>query len=146
MNVYRNGGAERCTVPEKERARPPSPLPRPSGEERVERPPFPGAPPGGEAKTAAGNGENHRDARSGAGCAAGERKQPPPMGREPCREKKTPPGALRDPKRSLDGVLARLDPGRWETQDLLIMAILWLLYRESGDRELLLALGAYLFL
>ena len=28
----------------------------------------------------------------------------------------------------------------------LVLAVLWLLYRSSGDRELLIALGAYLIL
>ena len=29
---------------------------------------------------------------------------------------------------------------------MLVLAVLWLLYRESGDKELLIAMGAYLFL
>ena len=40
--------------------------------------------------------------------------------------------------------------GKWlnelETEDLLLMAILYLMYRESGDTELLIILGAMLFL
>ena len=32
-----------------------------------------------------------------------------------------------------------------ETEDLLVLAVLWLLYRDSGDKELLIALAAYLF-
>ena len=43
------------------------------------------------------------------------------------------------------GIFERLDPKRLETEDLLVLAILWLLYRESGDWELLIALGAYYF-
>ena len=54
----------------------------------------------------------------------------------------TPP----KPKRGLDGVLRRLDIGSLETEDLLVMAILWLLFRESGKTEMLIALVAYLFL
>ena len=45
----------------------------------------------------------------------------------------------------LDGIFERLDPKRLETEDLLVLAILWLLYRESGDWEMLIALGAYYF-
>ena len=59
---------------------------------------------------------------------------------------KTPPGPLRELGRGLDGILSRLDPSRLETEDLLVLAVLWLLYRESGEKELLFALGAYLFL
>ena len=33
-----------------------------------------------------------------------------------------------------------------EQEDLILMLILFLLWRESGDRELLIALGAFLFL
>lgn len=68
--------------------------------------------------------------------------EPPP----PPPKAKTPPGPLRELGRGLDGILSRLDPSRLETEDLLVLAVLWLLYRESGDRELLIAMGAYLFL
>ena len=67
---------------------------------------------------------------------------PPP----PPPEAKTPPGPLRELGRGLDGILSRLDPSRLATEDLLVLAVLWLLYRESGDKELLIAMGAYLFL
>ena len=33
-----------------------------------------------------------------------------------------------------------------DREDWLVLAVLWLLYRSSGDRELLIALGAYLIL
>ena len=36
--------------------------------------------------------------------------------------------------------------GGLEQEDWLVLAILWLLYRSSGDRELLIALWAYLIL
>lgn len=73
---------------------------------------------------------------------------PLPPQREPVRDReaKTPPEPLRDVRRGLDGVLKRLDPKKLETEDLLVLAILWLLYRESGETEMLIALGAYLFL
>lgn len=72
---------------------------------------------------------------------------PPPEDAAPPPPKaKTPSGPLRELGRGLDGILSRLDPGRLETEDLLVLAVLWLLYRESGDKELLIAMGAYLFL
>ncbi|MBE7017949.1 MAG: hypothetical protein E7420_07355 [Ruminococcaceae bacterium] len=33
-----------------------------------------------------------------------------------------------------------------ETEDLLLMAVLYLMYRESGDKELLIMIGALLFI
>ena len=36
--------------------------------------------------------------------------------------------------------------GELETEDLLLLLILYLLYRESGDKDWLLTLGAMLFL
>ena len=69
---------------------------------------------------------------------------PPPS--EGCRAQKTPPDPLRELWRRADGVFSRLDPGKWEAEDLLVAGILYLLYRESGDGELLTAILAYLFL
>ncbi len=68
---------------------------------------------------------------------------PPPSGG--CAQK-TPPDPLRELRRRADGVFSRLDPGKWEAEDLLVAGILYLLYRESGDGELLTAILAYLFL
>ena len=65
---------------------------------------------------------------------------PPPM--MPPRPRPTPPppfGGLL-PGRLLSG-LGELDSG-----DLLLLLVLWLLYRESGDLELLIIMAAmYLF-
>ena len=71
---------------------------------------------------------------------------PPQEAAPPPPRAKTPSGPLRELGRGLDGSLSRLDPSRLETEDLLVLAVLWLLYRESGDKELLIAMGAYLFL
>ena len=60
-----------------------------------------------------------------------ERPPPPP------ENEKTPPSPLLSLRSGLDGIFERLDPKRLE--------ILWLLYRESGDWEMLIALGAYYF-
>lgn len=46
----------------------------------------------------------------------------------------------------LSAILNRLSPQRLEQEDLILALILFLLWRESGDRELLIALGAFLFL
>ena len=51
------------------------------------------------------------------------------------------PGAGRGPLDFLTGRLGELEPN-----DLLLCLILYLLYKESGDTELLITLGAYLLL
>ena len=63
----------------------------------------------------------------------------------PPESEKTPPSPLLSLRSGLDGIFERLDPKRLETEDILVLAILWLLYRESGDWEMLIALGAYYF-
>ena len=67
---------------------------------------------------------------------------PPPPPMMPPRPRPTPPppfGGLL-PGRLLSG-LGELDSG-----DLLLLLVLWLLYRESGDLELLIIMAAmYLF-
>ena len=69
----------------------------------------------------------------------------PPEHSAPGGNEKTPPSPLLSLRSGLDGIFERLDPKRLETEDLLVLAILWLLYRESGDWEMLIALGAYYF-
>ena len=64
---------------------------------------------------------------------------PPPPVPEP--EDSPPPQPPVVRAGPLNGVLGRLD-----TEDWLVSAILYLAYRSSGDWEMLLALGAYLFL
>ena len=47
--------------------------------------------------------------------------------------------------RLLGGSLSRLIPeklGELETEDLLLILILYLMYRESGDKDLLIIMGA----
>ena len=69
---------------------------------------------------------------------------PPPLPAPP------PPVPPRKPGGLLPGLdLARLFPGPaagFETEDLLLLLILYLLYRESGDEELLIILGAMFLL
>ena len=66
----------------------------------------------------------------------------PPEKREPPRPKSGRGGNGMD----LSAILKRLSPQRLEQEDLILALILFLLWRESGDRELLIALGAFLFL
>ena len=61
-------------------------------------------------------------------------REPPP------RPKPGPPARRR--QNILSGVMNR----RWEEQDLLVMAILYLAYRCSGETEMLIALAAYLLM
>jgi len=63
-----------------------------------------------------------------------------------------PPGEIRPPSplSGLSGELGRI-LGRFsgkglETEDFLLIAILYLLYRESGDEEFLFAIGGLLIL
>ena len=67
---------------------------------------------------------------------------PPPPAERPPR----PPG----PPKPLPGLdLRRLLPGTaadLETEDLLLLLILYLMYRESGDQELLIIMGAMFLL
>ena len=68
--------------------------------------------------------------------------QPSARSPTPCRPPFPPPSA-KPPKRSglipekLTKSLASL-----ETEDLLLILILYLMYRESGDKELLIIMGA----
>ena len=71
---------------------------------------------------------------------------PPPPPKPPPAPEQRPPGPPRGLSGELGRLLGRLAPGRMETEDLLLLAILWLLYRESGDRDFIWAMAAYLFL
>ena len=74
-----------------------------------------------------------------------EDERPPEAEKRPPPDKR--PGAASPPLLSgLNGLLTRLEPGRLEAEDLLVLAILYLLYRESGDREFLLAAAGYILL
>lgn len=79
---------------------------------------------------------------------AGERRAP--QGPAPAR---SPPEASAAPARSgaLAGLesLTRLLPdklGELETEDFILLLILYLMYRESGDSELLIIMGAMFLL
>lgn len=46
----------------------------------------------------------------------------------------------------LNRLLQRLSPMNLESEDILLSLIIYLMYRESGDKDLLIILGAMLFL
>ena len=75
--------------------------------------------------------------------ATGKRERLPEPERPPSEKRKPPRCEIRRGGNSMDlsAILNRLDQ-----EDLLLMLILFLLWRESGDKELLIALGAFLFL
>ena len=67
-----------------------------------------------------------------------------------CRRRPRRDPCVRPRHRALPGLdLGRLLPGlgtELETEDVLLLLILYLLYRESGDRELLIVMGAMFLL
>lgn len=72
--------------------------------------------------------------------------QPEHREQRPAVAKPRPAAAPSRLGKSLDGLLKKLDPSRLEFEDILLMLILYLLYRDSGDEELLIMLGAMLLL
>jgi len=71
-----------------------------------------------------------------------------PAGPSPLFAPPPPPMPPRRPG-GLGELIGRFLPGGREppeTEDLLLLLILYLLYRESGDRELLIMMGAMLIL
>ena len=75
-----------------------------------------------------------------------EERPAPPVSASPPPPPQPPPPP---PPGSLTRLLGQFLPGGrepLETEDLLLLLILYLLYRESGERELLIMMGAVLFL
>ena len=71
---------------------------------------------------------------------------PPQRPTPPGAEERRPPSPLSGLSSELSRLWGRLSPLRLETEDLLLAAILYLLYRESHDTEFLFALvGILLF-
>ncbi len=80
---------------------------------------------------------------------AGQAPPPPPPPRTaagPASGERRPPGPLSGLSGELGRLLGRLGPARLETEDYLMLTLLYLLYRESGDRDFLLAIVCYLLL
>jgi len=77
----------------------------------------------------------------------GDFSPPPPPAEKTPRPMPPPPSPPRMSRPGFD--LGRLLPGLGEGlegEDLLLLLILWLLYRESGDQELLIIMGALFLL
>lgn len=83
---------------------------------------------------------------SGEVCRVEGRREPPPPPPAPSPPPPGPGGPPPPPPPFGFPLLGRLEGalGALETEDLLLMAILYLLYRESGDSEWLLILGCLL--
>ncbi len=75
---------------------------------------------------------------------AGETPPRPVTG--PAPGERRPPGPLSGLSGELGRLLGRLNPARLETEDYLLLVILYLLYRESGDADFLYAIISYLLL
>ena len=73
------------------------------------------------------------------------RREPPPEPAPPPPPERRAPGPGPGLGGELGRLLAHLTPARLETEDLLLLTLLYLLYRECGDREFLIAMAAYLF-
>ena len=76
-----------------------------------------------------------------AGPPPGSGTQPPPPGGG-----WAPPPHGNGKQGFLSGILGRLKLDHFDTSDLLLLAIIYLLFREGEDEELLIALGLLLFL
>jgi len=69
---------------------------------------------------------------------------PPPVSKEPPQKNQTPP-----PKSfgsGLQNFLSNIFAQGFDTEDLLLFAVLFLMYRESGDKELLIIMGGMFLL
>lgn len=82
--------------------------------------------------------EDTRAARHGSGL--------PPFNIPACPASKegNPPGPLSGLSGSVGKLLRRLSSGGLETEDFLLIVLLYLLYRDSGDEEFLFAIGCLL--
>ena len=87
-----------------------------------------------------------------AGTFHGKKLAPLPENKKNCSSgnksvhKTSPPGPGPGLSGELGKLFGKLGSLSLETEDLLLMAVLYLMYRESGDRELLIMIGALLFI
>ena len=66
---------------------------------------------------------------------------PPPSVPEPPRRDRRP---ARPPFLDLGSLFQKTEAAGWETDDLLLALVLYLMYRESGDTDLLIMLAVML--
>ena len=71
---------------------------------------------------------------------------PPPYGQQPPNGQPHPGGSGGGKQGFLSGILSRLKLDRIDTSDLILLLIIYLLFREGEDEELLIALGLLLIL
>ena len=90
-----------------------------------------------------GRVERVEDARAPDAAAAPAASRP---AARPSPGERRPPGPLSGLSGELGRLLGRLRPARMETEDYLLLVILYLLYRESGDTDFLYAVIGYLLL
>lgn len=64
----------------------------------------------------------------------------------PAPQCQRPPSPLSGLSGIASEIMKKLSPGAFETEDILLILILWLLYKESGDEELLFAMIALFLL
>lgn len=62
------------------------------------------------------------------------------------KQETMPPSPLSGLSGELGRIFGKLSSLSLETEDLLLIAILYLMYRESGDQDFLIMIGAFLFL
>lgn len=73
-----------------------------------------------------------------------------PIRKSPAQEEKKEDVVHSAPKQtdkapfSIQGILKKIEAVGMETDDLLLALVLFLMYRESGDKDLLILLGAML--
>ncbi len=94
-----------------------------------------------------------REAAPGSGR---QRPSQPPPPEEPGRrrdarrrgtdEPESPFSALRDLGGNLGGILSGVFPDGFEMEDALLLLVLFLMYKETGDKNLLIIMGAMFLL
>lgn len=61
-------------------------------------------------------------------------------------ETDSPLSALRDLGGNLGGILSNVFPDGFEMEDALLLLVLFLMYKETGDKDLLIIMGAMFLL
>ena len=69
---------------------------------------------------------------------------PPAEAPTPVRENRRPPQSQDKLTGAVGALMKKLESVSMETDDLILALILYLMYRESGDKDLLIMLGAML--
>ena len=83
-------------------------------------------------------------AYSGAYGRREDRHPPAPAGETPARPDRGPRKQPEGLSGAVGALMKKLESVNMETDDLIMALILYLMYRESGDKDLLIMLGAML--